>query len=245
MPSSGRSGPCSLRAPFRVGQCARLFWSDWAIQDAEGLHAELAKRGGSSPPNCERHVLRRNADRGPALTGRALAANCVEPPRWKPEKQPPYLAYGLDACRTEVLEAWTDSSFVMAPYHFQRRNCMTLRDASADVMPVAERKQIMGLKAGYTAAAVPSGSVMSDPRRAFSIPASFLGNAIHVHTLEWLLSHLAVERKYLTRMPSRRDLCEGRAHLLMAPPLLTGSKSRGRHERAYSEVQHMVALLTC
>ena len=102
----------------------------------------------------------------------------------------------------------------------------------------------MGFKRGYTLGAIPSGMAKNNPRKAFSVRSSIIGNSISVPVAEWLLAQLAVHLGLMTRMPTRGELRDGSAKQLVSPEPEVLDGSGGTAERGYSLEEQMVVFLT-
>ena len=102
----------------------------------------------------------------------------------------------------------------------------------------------MGFRTGYTLGAVSSSSAKADKKGAFSVMASLIGNSISVPVLQWVLAQLAVQLGFLCRMPTRRELREGKAHLLVTTEDPGVGHSGTTSGRGYSPEEALVVYLT-
>jgi hypothetical protein len=130
-------------------------------------------------------------------------------------------AHGLERCSARERGAWADVGFPASPYNFMEKNMIDVgskdKPGVKRVLSVGEREAVMGFKRGYTLGAVPSGMAKDNPRKAFSVRASLIGNSISVPVAEWLLAQLAVHLGLMTRMPTRGELRDGSAKQLVSP----------------------------
>ena len=93
----------------------------------------------------------------------------------------------------------------MPPYQYREQ--FLILDAGRKRLPSAtERELLMGYPRGYAEPAVSQSSLKDEPKACDRIRAALLGNAFHVEVVAWLLSHLAVQRGYLTSVPDFNDL---------------------------------------
>ena len=139
--------------------------------------------------------------------------------------------------------------FVSAsPYNFMEKNMIGVGSKGNPgvkrVLSVGEREAVMGFKRGYTLGAVPSGMAKDNPRKAFSVRASLVGNSISVPVVEWLLAQLAVHIGLMSRMLTRAESRDGSAKQLVAPEPEVLDGSGGTAERSYSLEEQMVVFLT-
>ena len=93
---------------------------------------------------------------------------------------------------------------------------MTTKDGKLRALSATERELIMGFSADFTIGALKSGAASADKGADHETRCSFIGNSMHVVGTAWLLSHLALERGYLVRLPTFEELWEGDTDKLVA-----------------------------
>ena len=156
--------------------------------------------------------------------------------------------HGLERSSARERDAWADAGVSASPYNFMEKNMIDVgskdKPGVKRVPSVGEREAVMGFKRCYTLGAVPSGMANDNPRKAFSVRASLVGNSISVPVAEWLLAQLAVHVGLMSRMPTRAELRDGSAKRLVAPEPEVLDGSGGTAERRYSLEEQMVVFLT-
>ena len=103
----------------------------------------------------------------------------------------------------------------------------------------------MGFPSDYTLSALKSGASKADPGAGHEARASLLGNTMHIVNTSWLLSHLAVEWNYLSRVPSLEELWNDDADHLVVAPRQQANRSGGDHPRELTDGQRLCLWLMC
>jgi len=129
----------------------------------------------------------------------------------------------------ETLARWKAASFALPAYQYRASAMITtkagvLRPPSAD-----EREVLLGLRLSSTTRAVTSSQAKHDPSGQEHVRKSLLGVTSQAETVAWLLSHLFVDKDW---MSSLFDICASRASLYVEPSATSPSTVDWRIQKA-------------